>query len=80
MTGGTDLHLMVLKAPIRGFTAPEMVNVIRSMSMNVTYINLIDDADWTKPGGVRIGTHACTTRGYLEEDIIQAAEFFERAV
>jgi glycine hydroxymethyltransferase len=80
VTGGTDLHLMVLRAYQRGLTGVEMVNVIRSVSMNCTYINLVEDPDWTRPGGVRIGTHALTTRGYLEEDIIQAAEFFERAI
>jgi glycine hydroxymethyltransferase len=32
------------------------------------------------PGGIRMGTPALTTRGFVEEDFDKVAEFFDRAV
>ena len=32
------------------------------------------------PSGVRMGTPALTTRGFVDADFVQVAEFFDRAV
>jgi len=41
---------------------------------------MLGDSCWTRPGGVRLGTLAITTRGYDEEDVVEVAKFHERAI
>jgi glycine hydroxymethyltransferase len=38
------------------------------------------DTSALNPGGIRMGTPALTTRGFLEEDFAKVAHYFDRAV
>jgi len=38
------------------------------------------DKSAANPGGIRLGTPACTTRGYKEGDMKQVAEFLDRII
>lgn len=69
VSGGTDNHLMLVDLRRIGLTGKELE--IRLDSVNITANKNAVPNDPLKPAytsGVRLGTAACTTRGFKEED------------
>lgn len=77
MGGGTDNHLILadlrsLKNPMDGDTAERLLDSV-GITLNK---NMVADDTGTamKPSGIRFGTPAITTRGFVEKDCARVAE------
>ena len=79
-TGGTDNHLMLINLKARGLTGSKMEKMCDALHITVNKNTIVGDKSAVTPGGVRIGTPAITTRGYLEEDSREVARFLDDAI
>ena len=77
VTGGTDNHMMVLDTVksygINGRVAEEVLD--RAAITTNKQIIPDDPNPPLRPSGIRIGTPAATTRGMVEQDMEQLAEW-----
>ena len=80
ITGGTSNHLMLINLKARGLTGSKMEKMCDALHITVNKNTIVGDKSAITPGGVRIGTPAITTRGYLEEDCREVARFLDEAV
>ena len=80
ITNGTSNHLMLLNVKARGLTGSKMEKMCDAIHITVNKNTIVGDKSAVTPGGVRIGTPAITTRGYLEEDCREVARFLDEAV
>ena len=81
VSGGTDNHLMLVDLRPKSSTGKEVANLLDKAMITVNK-NMIP-FDPEKPfvtSGIRIGTPAVTTRGMKEADMVQIADFINRAV
>ena len=75
VSGGTDNHLMLVDLRSRGITGKELQDKLDEVHITINKNAIPNDPQ--KPGvtsGVRIGTPACTTRGFTPEDMPIIAE------
>ncbi len=77
-TGGTDNHLLLWDVRPLGLTGSKLDNVLEEVSITANKNSLHGDISAINPGGVRLGTPALTTRGLVEADFEQVAEFLHR--
>mmetsp|Transcript_17251 Transcript_17251/g.28345 ORF Transcript_17251/g.28345 Transcript_17251/m.28345 type:complete len:467 (-) Transcript_17251:223-1623(-) len=80
VTGGTDNHLVLWDLRPQGLTGSKMEKIFDHASITCNKNTVYGDTSALTPGGVRLGTPALTTRGLLEEDFEQVAEFLHRGV
>lgn len=79
VTGGTDNHLMLADLRKKNITGKQLQTRLDAVHITVNKNAIPNDPQ--KPGitsGVRIGTPACTTRGFTEEDMPIIAECIDR--
>ena len=79
VTGGTDNHLMLADLRKKNITGKDLQ--IRLDEVHITVNKNAIPNDPQKPGvtsGVRIGTPACTTRGFTEEDMPVVADCIDK--
>lgn len=79
-TNGTDNHLILWDLRPLGVTGGKMELVCDKCHITLNKNAVFGDRSALSPGGVRIGTPALTSRGFVEKDIVQVATFLERAV
>jgi len=81
VSGGTDNHLVLvdLKAS-RGIDGARVERILELACIASNKNTIPGDTSALTPGGIRMGTPALTSRGFLEEDFSKVAEFFDRAV
>lgn len=81
VSGGTDNHLMLVD-----FTGTEMTGKVAEKTLEDAGITVNKNAvpfDTRSPfvtSGIRIGTSATTTRGLKEQEMLQVAEWIDRAL
>ena len=79
LTGGTDNHLMLIDLRSKGLTGKEAEGFLSEAGI---YCNKnavpFDDKPPTVTSGIRLGTPAITTRGFLAEEIREVAEIIHR--
>lgn len=80
MTGGTDNHMVLLSVRDKGLTGSKVEKLCDEVHITLNKNTIPGDKSAVTPGGVRIGTPAVTTRGYLEDDMQQVAEFLDRVI
>lgn len=81
VSGGTDNHLVLVDLKRSRSIDGSSVERILELACIVTNRNTIPgDKSALNPGGIRMGTPAMTSRGFLERDFIQVANFFDKAV
>lgn len=80
ITGGTENHLMLINLKERGLTGSKMEKICDALHITLNKNTIVGDKSAVTPGGVRIGTPAITTRGYLEEDCREVARFLDEAI
>ena len=81
VSGGTDNHLLLLDFVDTGLTGKLVANVLDELKITVNKNSVPKDP--RSPfvtSGIRIGTPAVTTRGFMEEDCIQVAEMINDVV
>ena len=69
VTDGTDNHLVLLDVRPHGLTGSKLEKACDEVHITLNKNTIIGDKSAITPGGVRIGTPAVTTRGYLEKDM-----------
>jgi glycine hydroxymethyltransferase len=81
VSGGTDNHLVLIDLKTsRGIDGARVERVLELACIATNKNTIPGDTSALTPGGIRMGTPALTTRGFMEEDFAKVAEFFDRAV
>lgn len=80
VSGGTDNHLILIDLRDQGIDGARLERVLDLVSLTSNKNTVPGDISALKPGGLRIGSPAMTTRGMQEEDFARIAEIIHRAV
>ena len=78
--GGTDNHLVLVDLKDRGVDGARVERVLELVGVASNKNTVPGDKSAMKPGGLRMGTPAMTTRGFQPEDFTRVAEIVDRAV
>ena len=79
-TGGSDNHLVLWDLRPLGLTGGKVELVCDKVHITLNKNAVLGDRSALSPGGVRIGTNALTSRGFVEKDFVKVADFLERVV
>lgn len=81
ISGGTSNHCMLIDLRNKEITgkAAEQALVKAEITVNKNMVPFDTQSPFTT-SGIRIGTPACTTRGLMEEDMLQISEWIDRVV
>ena len=74
VSGGSDNHLILVDLKPQGITGSKVEWLADQFQYTLNKNNVVGDTSAASPGGIRIGTPAMTTRGYLEKDFQQVAD------
>ena len=81
ISGGTDNHLILIDVTPRGITGKPAAKALHEAGIECNYNTIpFDPRKPFDPSGVRIGTPSVTTRGMTERDMVQIAEWIDRAL
>jgi glycine hydroxymethyltransferase len=81
VSGGTDNHLMLVDLRPKEINGKEAQEVLDRAGITVNKNGIpFDTYPIFKPGGIRIGTPAMTTRGMKEEDMLEIADLIAEAL
>jgi glycine hydroxymethyltransferase len=81
VSGGTDNHSMLVDMRPAGLDGTEADAALDAAGITVNKNAIpFDTGTPMKPSGIRLGTPAVTTRGMLEKDIVQVADFMDEAI
>lgn len=81
VSGGTDNHLILINVKkSRGVDGARVERILELACIASNKNTVPGDTSALNPGGIRMGTPALTSRGFLEEDFAKVAHFFDRAV
>ena len=61
----------------KGLTGSKVETALDEVHITLNKNTIIGDKSAVTPGGVRMGTPACTTRGYTEKDFEEVARFID---
>ncbi|CAM9653563.1 unnamed protein product [Discosporangium mesarthrocarpum] len=78
-TGGTVNHLLLWDLRPNELTGSKMEKICDAVHITLNKNAVQGDRSAITPGGVRVGTPACTTRGMKEDEFRQIADFMDRA-
>lgn len=78
VTDGTDNHIVLWNVRAAGVTGSKFEEISNYTNITLNKNTIAGDKSAANPGGVRLGTPACTTRGYLPEDMNTVADFLDR--
>lgn len=80
VSGGTDNHLVLVDLKDRGLDGARVERVLELVGVASNKNTVPGDQSALKPGGLRMGTPAMTTRGFQPEDFKRVADVVHRAV
>jgi glycine/serine hydroxymethyltransferase len=81
VSGGTDNHLMLVDLRPKDLNGKEAQEVLDRASITVNKNAIpFDTSSPFKPGGIRVGTPAVTTRGMKEEEMLEIADLVAEAL
>ena len=81
VSGGTDNHLMLVDLRPKNLNGKEAQEVLDRAGITVNKNAIpFDTSSPFKPGGIRVGTPAVTTRGMKEEEMLEIAELVAEAL
>ena len=78
--GGTDNHLVLIDLKNRGVDGARVERVLELVGVASNKNTVPGDRSAMKPGGLRMGSPAMTTRGLLPDDFVRVANIVDRAV
>ena len=73
VTNGTENHLCLLDCRTFGKTGAEVEALLQKHGITVNKNTIVGDKSALKPSGIRIGSPALTTKGWIEQDFIDLA-------
>ncbi|GAA0161401.1 methyltransferase [Lithospermum erythrorhizon] len=80
VSGGTDNHLVLVNLRNKGIDGSRVEKVMELLHIAANKNTVPGDVSAMVPGGIRMGTPALTSRGFVEKDFEEVAEFFSAAV
>ncbi len=81
VSGGTDNHLMLVDLRPKNINGKEAQDVLDRAGITVNKNAIpFDTYPIFKPGGIRVGTPAVTTRGMKEEEMLEIADLMAEAL
>jgi len=80
VSGGTDNHLVLVDLKPQGVDGARVERILELVGVASNKNTVPGDRSALKPGGIRMGTPAMTTRGFLAEDFSRVADIVNRAV
>lgn len=78
--GGTDNHLVLVDLKNKNVDGARVERVLELVGVASNKNTVPSDTSAMKPGGLRMGSPAMTTRGLMPEDFIRIADIVDRAV
>jgi len=80
VSGGTDNHLVLVDLKAKGIDGARVERILELVGVAANKNTVPGDKSAMKPGGIRMGTPAMTTRGFQPEDFKRVADIVHRAV
>jgi len=81
VSGGTDNHLMLVDLRPKNLNGKEVQEVLDRAGITVNKNAIpFDTSSPFKPGGIRVGTPAVTTRGMKEEEMLEISDLIAAAL
>jgi glycine hydroxymethyltransferase len=80
VSGGTDNHLVLVDLKPQGIDGARVERVLELVGVASNKNTVPGDQSALKPGGLRMGTPAMTTRGFTPDDFVRVADIVNRAV
>lgn len=80
VSGGTDNHLLLVDLKPKGVDGARTERVLEHVSVAVNKNTVPGDTSALVPGGLRAGSPAMTSRGLVEKDFVQIADFVHRGI
>jgi glycine hydroxymethyltransferase len=81
VSGGTDNHLVLINVKAsKGIDGARVERILELACIATNKNTVPGDTSALTPGGIRMGTPALTSRGFVENDFARVAHFFDRAV
>ncbi|CAL1371903.1 unnamed protein product [Linum trigynum] len=80
VSGGTENHLVLVNLKNKGIDGSRVEKVLEAVHIASNKNTVPGDVSAMVPGGIRMGTPALTPRGFVEEDFVKVAYFFDLAV
>ncbi|KAI1920120.1 Cytochrome B translational activator protein cbs2 [Ophidiomyces ophidiicola] len=80
VSGGTDNHLVLVDLKNRGVDGARVERILELCGVASNKNTVPGDKSAMKPGGLRMGTPAMTSRGFAPEDFSRVADIVDRAV
>lgn len=77
ISDGTDNHIVLMSCIDKGLTGSKVEFALDEVHITLNKNTIIGDKSAITPGGIRIGTPAVTTRGYLESDMREVGRFID---
>lgn len=78
VTGGTDNHIVLWNLRPHALTGSKFEALSNYSNVTLNKNTIAGDKSAMTPYGIRLGTPACTTRGYTEAHMETVAEFLDR--
>jgi glycine hydroxymethyltransferase len=78
VTNGTDNHIVLWNLRPHGLTGSKLEAMSNYANVTLNKNTIAGDKSAMTPHGIRLGTPACTTRGYTEAHMDTVAEFLDR--
>ena len=80
VSGGTDNHLVLVDLKSKNIDGARVERVLELCGVAANKNTVPGDKSALKPGGLRMGSPAMTTRGFSTDDFARVAEIVDRAV
>lgn len=80
VSGGTSNHLILIDLKDKGVDGGQVERILELVGIATNKNTVPGDKSALRPGGLRVGTPAMTTRGFEPEDFKRVAEVVDRAV
>lgn len=80
VSGGTDNHIVLVDLRPKGIDGSRVERVLELAHIACNKNTVPGDKSALVPGGVRLGSPALTSRGFVEADFDKVAEFVDRGV
>jgi glycine hydroxymethyltransferase len=80
VSGGTDNHIVLVDLRPKGIDGSKAERVLELAHVAANKNTVPGDVKAMVPGGLRMGSPALTSRGFVEADFDQVADFVDRAI
>ncbi|KAL9618196.1 MAG: hypothetical protein Q9160_007092 [Pyrenula sp. 1 TL-2023] len=80
VSGGTDNHLVLLNLRNKGLDGARVERILELSGLAANKNTIVGDKSALRPGGLRMGTPAMTTRGFQPPDFAKVADIVDAAV